>query len=59
MSSPLDTSFVPATSRSKAHPEWDVTGMRPHYDEFAVKAVNAQMARGGYRLAELLKAIWP
>lgn len=38
--------------------EWTVA-LPPDYERFALDAVDLQLARGGYRLAQLLKAIWP
>lgn len=38
--------------------EWTVA-LPPDYERLALDAVDLQIARGGYRLAQLLQAIWP
>jgi hypothetical protein len=38
--------------------EWMVE-LPPRYERRAVEVVNGQLARGGYGLAQVLKAIWP
>lgn len=50
---------IPADNKHPApHDEWKVT-LPPGYDERASRIVETELTKGGYRLAELLKAIWP
>ncbi len=49
---------VPKDEKRDEHFEWAVT-LQPNYDEKARDIVEVELAKGGYRLAALLKAIWP
>ncbi len=49
---------VPADEKHPPHTEWTVT-LPPGYEEQAANVVEMELAKGGYRFAELLKAIWP
>lgn len=52
-----DRHSVPVDERHPAHDEWKVT-LPPVYDLRATTTVELELAKAGYRLAELLKAIW-
>ncbi|HEX8372053.1 MAG TPA: S1/P1 nuclease [Chthoniobacterales bacterium] len=49
---------VPWDGKQPEHFEWKVT-LAPDYDAKARDIVEVQLAKAGYRLAELLKAVWP
>ena len=49
---------VPKDDKHDEHFEWAVT-LQPNYDEKARDIVEIELAKAGYRLATLLKAIWP
>ena len=49
---------VPADEKHPEHDEWQVT-LPPNYDKRAEKIVQVELAKAGYRLAQLLQAIWP
>lgn len=49
---------VPKDDKHDEHFEWAAT-LLPGYDEKARDIVELELAKGGYRLAMLLKAIWP
>ncbi len=53
-----DRHTVPAEGSHPAHDEWKVM-LSPGYDERAAAIVEVELTKAGYRLAELLKAIWP
>jgi S1/P1 Nuclease len=53
-----DRETIPATDTHPAHDEWKAT-LPPGYDERAAGIVEVELTKAGYRLAELLKAIWP
>lgn len=48
----------PANEKRPAHDEWKVT-LPADYDERAASITELGLAKAGYRLAELYKAIWP
>ncbi len=48
----------PADERRPEHDEWKVT-LPPDYAERAAGIVQVELAQAGYRLAQLLQAIWP
>lgn len=48
-----------ARDRNGDHPAWDVDKKPANYATHAREAADAQLAKAGYRLAELLKRIWP
>ncbi len=50
--------IVPKDDKHEEHFEWAIT-LPPGYDEKARDTVEVELAKAGYRLAELLKAIWP
>ena len=49
---------VPKDDKHDEHFEWAIT-LQPNYDEKARDLVEIELAKAGYRLAALLKAIWP
>ncbi|MEA3187871.1 MAG: hypothetical protein QOD99_1701 [Chthoniobacter sp.] len=53
-----DRHTVPADDTHPAHDEWKAT-LPPGYDQRAADVVAVELTKGGFRLAELLKAIWP
>ncbi len=53
-----DRHTVPGDETHPAHDEWKVT-LPPGYDQRAANIVELELAKAGYRLAEVLKAIWP
>jgi hypothetical protein len=48
-----------AQDKSGNHPTWNVERKPSNYATRARDAADAQLAKAGYRLAELLKHIWP
>lgn len=50
--------LVPKTEESEAHFEWKIT-LPSGYPEKSRDIVEVELAKAGYRLAVLLKAIWP
>ncbi len=56
---PVDRVTVPPDEKHvNPHDEWRIK-LPPGYDDRAGDLVEVQLAKAGYRLAELLKAIWP
>jgi hypothetical protein len=49
---------VPADEKHPTHDEWDVL-LPGGYEQKAADVVEVELAKAGYRLAEMLKAIWP
>jgi hypothetical protein len=48
------------TTGDRPHPEWPATAANTTaYDSWAKRVVTRNLALGGYRLAALLKRIWP
>lgn len=55
---PRDRFFVPKSEKYKEHVEWIVT-LPTDYAVRSRDIVEIELSKAGYRLAELLKAIWP
>ncbi len=55
---PRDRFLVPKDEKHEEHFEWVVT-LPPAYPEKARDTVEVELSKAGYRLAALLKAIWP
>ncbi len=55
----LDEKMAPDKRTHKERPQWTVVPAVPGYDEWASKALEQRIQLGGYRLAGLLKVIWP
>lgn len=53
-----DRHTIAATEKHPEHDEWKVT-LPPGYDQRAADIVALELTKGGYRLASILKAIWP
>jgi len=55
---PRDRFLVPKDEKHEEHFEWIVT-LRADYNVRSRDIVNVELSKAGYRLAALLKAIWP
>ncbi len=55
----LNETKVPDKRSHKDRPQWQVEPAVPNYDKWASDTIEQQIQLGGYRLAGLLKAIWP
>lgn len=55
---PRDRFLVPKNEKHDEHFEWIVT-LSPTYPEHSRDIVEVELSKAGYRLAALLKAIWP
>lgn len=53
-----DRETIPADATRPAHDEWEVK-LPADYSDRAADIVEVELSKAGYRLAELLKAIWP
>jgi hypothetical protein len=55
---PRDRFLVPKSEKHEEHFEWIIT-LPPSYPDRARDVVEVELSKAGYRLAVLLKAIWP
>lgn len=53
-----DRTTVPAEEKRPEHVEWKVT-LPPGYETSSADTVELELAKAGWRLAEILQAIWP